>query len=74
MRMSKDNTIALVVLILFAVFIAYEIAGFSDFFPDLHSVSYYAYRNLLLKIIVVVVPPSVYIVWILWHLSRFIPK
>ena len=73
--MSHQAARALAVLIFFAVFIAYEIAGGSPLFPDLHTVSWYAkYKYPLLKYILLFIPPAIYQAWWLWHVAQRIPK
>lgn len=60
--------------ILFLVFIAYEIAGGSSAFPQLHTVSYYASQHPLLKFAILVLPPAIFQLWWLWHLAHPILK
>ena len=64
----------LAVGIIVLAFIAYELAGASSLFPDLHTVSYLAYHRTWLKWTLFVLPPAVYMIWWLWHMSHTIPK
>lgn len=65
---------ALTFAILFLVFIAYEIAGGSEHFPDLHTLSYYAQHHALLRFAILVLPPAIFQLWWLWHMAHVIPK
>lgn len=66
----------LAVAILFLVFIAYEIAGGSDYrwAANWHTLSFFGYRILWVKVLLIVGPPSIYIGWMVWHLNHFVPK
>ncbi len=72
--MGRVDVPALSFLILCGVFVAYEIAGGSSRFPDLHTISFYAQQHTWLKWLLYIAPPALYQGWWLWHMSGIIVK
>lgn len=74
--MLRVDRAGLAVAILFLVFIAYEMAGGSDFewARNWHTLSFFGSRLLWVKILLTAVPPAVYLTWITWHLAQYVPK